>query len=122
LSPSLPFISGLLFVSFLVIMRGSVNKEKANKMLRCESFKEAKSNLEQDVNLDKGNQWEKYYHDPCLGLATKARGMGRCELRVQTKSHIHILRSVRECEGMNPHIPKWSSHFRNWSPNGFSNL
>jgi len=23
-------------------------------------------------------------------------------------SHIHIPRSVVECEGMNPHIPKWT--------------
>jgi hypothetical protein len=28
-------------------------------------------------------------------------------LRVQPRSHTHTFESVRECEGMNPHTPKW---------------
>jgi hypothetical protein len=67
-------------------MRGSVNKEKADKMLRGQSLKEAKLNSKQDVTSHKGNQQEKYYHDPSLGLATKARGMGSYKLRVQPES------------------------------------
>jgi hypothetical protein len=39
---------------------------------------------------------------------TKARGLERCRLKMQPKNHIHILGSVGECEGMNPHIPKWA--------------
>jgi hypothetical protein len=34
--------------------------------------------------------------------------MERCGLRVQPESHIHSLGSARECEGMNPHTPKWT--------------
>jgi len=28
--------------------------------------------------------------------------------RMQPMSHIHTLESARECEGMNPHTPKWT--------------
>ncbi len=46
-------------------------------------------------------------HNPGLGLATKARawkGAGRkCNLGI-TFTHL----GVRECEGMNPHTPKWT--------------
>ncbi len=35
------FVSGPLFLSFLVIMKGNVSKEKAEKMLRNQSLKEA---------------------------------------------------------------------------------
>jgi hypothetical protein len=47
--------------------------------------------------------------------------MERCGLGMQFKSHMYTLRSVGECEGMNPHTPNWS-HFESWSPNGFSNF
>jgi hypothetical protein len=47
-------------------------------------------------------------HDPSLGFATKARGMERCGPKVQLESHIHALGSAGECEGMNPHAPKWA--------------
>jgi hypothetical protein len=33
--------------------------------------------------------------------------MERCGSKVQPMSHIQILESVKECEGMNPHTPKW---------------
>jgi len=33
-----------------------------------------------------------------------------------------VWESVGECEGMNPHTPKCSSHFGNWSPDGFLTL
>jgi len=45
-------------------------------------------------------------HDLSLGFVTKARGMERCGLIMQPKSHIHIPKSARECKGMSPHIPK----------------
>jgi hypothetical protein len=35
----------------------------------------------------------------------QGKGMERCELKVQTKSHIHTLGNVIECEGMSPHTP-----------------
>jgi hypothetical protein len=34
--------------------------------------------------------------------------MKRCGLRAQPRSHSHISESVRECEGMSPHTPKWT--------------
>jgi len=33
--------------------------------------------------------------------------MERCELKIQPNNHIHILKSVRVCEGMSAHISKW---------------
>jgi hypothetical protein len=47
------------------------------------------------------------YRNPSIGLATKAKackGVGQ-ERSLGVTSH--ALGSVRECEGMNPHIPKW---------------
>jgi len=47
-------------------------------------------------------------HNPTHGLVTKARvykGVGqKWSLRVT----FHAFESVGECEGMNPHIPKWA--------------
>jgi len=45
-------------------------------------------------------------HDLNFGFRPK-KGMERCGLRVQAKSHIHTLENVRECEGMSPNTPKW---------------
>ncbi len=58
-----------------------------------------------------------------LGLATNARvykgaGQVKC-LRVT----FHVLKSARECEGMNSHIySQVSSHFRNSTIDGLSNF
>ncbi len=46
-------------------------------------------------------------HNPNLGLATKARA---CEVGGQEwspKVTFHVVESVGQCEGMNPHTPKW---------------
>jgi len=44
-----------------------------------------------------------------LGLArNQSKVLERCEPKVQPESHIHIPRNVGECEGMNPHTPKWA--------------
>jgi hypothetical protein len=45
--------------------------------------------------------------------------MERWGPKVQFRSHIHIPKSVRECEGMSPHTPKWTPTLRIkffWSP------
>jgi hypothetical protein len=34
--------------------------------------------------------------------------MERCGMKVQVGSHIHIPGSEKKCEGMGPHIPKWT--------------
>jgi hypothetical protein len=34
--------------------------------------------------------------------------MERCGPRLQPKNHIHIPKSVRKCEGMRLHTPKWT--------------
>ncbi len=36
------------------------------------------------------------------------QGHGRCGSIMQLRSHIHIPKNARECEGMNPHTPKWT--------------
>jgi hypothetical protein len=48
----------------------------------------------------------KYYHDLSLRLTIKARGLEKCEPKVQPRSHIHTFGSAGECEEMSPHIPK----------------
>jgi hypothetical protein len=48
----------------------------------------------------------KYYHNPSLGLATKARA---CKVAGQEGSPgvtSHAPESVGKCEGMNPRTPK----------------
>jgi hypothetical protein len=58
---------------------------------------------------NEGNEiifWCLSYRNPNLGLATKARA---CEGAGQEGSPgitFHAPGSARECEGMNPHIPK----------------
>jgi hypothetical protein len=45
-------------------------------------------------------------HNPSLGLTTKVRA---CKVAGQEGSPgvtFHVLESVKECEGMNPHTPK----------------
>jgi len=52
-----------------------------------------------------------YYHNPSLGLATKARACeGACQVW-SPGSTFHVPGSVGECEGMNPHTPKWTPTF-----------
>jgi len=50
----------------------------------------------------------KYYHNLSHGLATKARGLEKCRVRLQPGNHIDILGSVGEHEEMSPHTPKWA--------------
>jgi hypothetical protein len=48
------------------------------------------------------------FHNPNLGLVSKARA---CESAGQEWNQgvtLHALGSVVECEGMNPHTPKWT--------------
>jgi hypothetical protein len=53
---------------------------------------------------------------------TKAKACKRREPRMKLeKSHIMLLGSVRECEGMNPHS-QVGTHFGSLSPNGFPNF
>jgi hypothetical protein len=52
--------------------------------------------------------FEWLYHNPSLGLVTKARaceGVGKVWSLGVT---FHALGSAKKCEGMNPHIPKWA--------------
>jgi hypothetical protein len=37
--------------------------------------------------------------------------MERCGPRMQLRSHIHTPEITGECEGMNPHTPKWVPTF-----------
>ncbi len=49
-----------LFLSFLVIMKGGMSKEKPKKMLRDQSLTKVEQDCELDITPDKGNQREKY--------------------------------------------------------------
>jgi hypothetical protein len=60
--------------------------------------------------------------NPSIWLATKARGLRGCGPRSRPGSHITCSRECkefRECEGMNPHTPKWTPMLgvgESWSP------
>jgi hypothetical protein len=43
-----------------------------------------------------------------LSWPNQGKGLERCESRVHPGNHIHTPTSVRECEGMSPHTPKWT--------------
>jgi hypothetical protein len=45
--------------------------------------------------------------NPSLGLTTKAKGLQGCGPRGRPGSHFTCFRECKECEGMNPHTPKW---------------
>jgi hypothetical protein len=51
------------------------------------------------TNVDHGI----HFYNPSLWLMTKARAW-----KGGAESHIHTLESVKECEGMYPHTPKWT--------------
>jgi hypothetical protein len=57
---SLHFVSNPLFMSFSIIMKRNVSKEKAEKMLKGQSSKEAKLYFEQEITPNKGNMQDKY--------------------------------------------------------------
>jgi hypothetical protein len=62
--------------------------------------------------------------NPSLWFATKARGLQGGRPRSRPGSHITYSRECkesRECEGMNPHTPKWTPTLgvgESWSPKG----
>jgi len=49
-----------------------------------------------------------YYHNPSFRLATKARAYKGVGQEWSMGITFHALMSVGECEGMNPHTPKWA--------------
>jgi hypothetical protein len=62
-----------------------------------------------------------FYHNPNLGLATKAR-ICEGEPRVKLGSHISCSRECGKVWGNEPPHPKVGSHFGSWSLHGLSNL
>jgi hypothetical protein len=64
----------------------------------------------------------RYCHNPSLGLMIKARAYKGVVQEWNMWVTFHAPKSVGECEGMNPHIPKWSPTLGNWSFNGLWNL
>jgi hypothetical protein len=48
------------------------------------------------------------YHDFSLELATKARACKGANRKGSMGLTFHAPGSVGECEGMNPHTPKWA--------------
>jgi hypothetical protein len=51
--------------------------------------------------------WGHNYRDLSLGFATKARVCKGASREWNSGITLHVPRSVGECEGMNPHTPKW---------------
>jgi hypothetical protein len=49
----------------------------------------------------------RYYHNSNLGLMIKARACKDASQRWSPGITFHAPMSVRKCEGMNPHTPKW---------------
>jgi hypothetical protein len=63
--------------------------------------------------------------NPSIWLATKARGLRGCGLKSRPESHITCSRECKECEGVNPHTPKWTPTLgvgESWSPKGTPEL
>ncbi len=78
--------------------------------LFCLRWVEKESFVHSDVKWDNNNlkKMIQNCHNISLKLAIKARA---CEGEGQEGSPVvtfHALGSARECEGMNPHIPKWA--------------
>jgi hypothetical protein len=63
-----------------------------------------------------------HYRNPSPRLATKARGLQGCGPRRTSGSHITCSRECKECEGMNPHTPKWTLVLGVGVPNGLLNF
>jgi hypothetical protein len=51
---------------------------------------------------------EYHYYDPNLRFMIKARAYKGAGQKLARESYFMLPRSVRECEGMNPHTPKWA--------------
>jgi hypothetical protein len=49
-----------------------------------------------------------FYHNPGLGLVTKARGLQGCGPTGRPKNHLTCSWECKECEAMNPHTFKWT--------------
>ncbi len=47
-------------------------------------------------------------HNPSLGLATKARACKGVGQERSPEVTFHALENAKQCEGMNPHTPKWA--------------
>jgi hypothetical protein len=63
--------------------------------------------------------------NPSLGLATKAKAckvVGQEGSKKEARVTSRALGSVKECEGMNPHTPKWIPIMGIGVPNGRLNL
>ncbi len=56
--------------------------------------------------MDKSGRWLCKCHNPNLGLATKAKTLKGASQECNSGSHSHFQEC--ECEGMNPHTPKWT--------------
>jgi hypothetical protein len=57
--------------------------------------------------------------NPSIWLATKARRLRGCGPKSRPESHITCSRECKECEGVNPHTPKWTPMLgvgESWSP------
>jgi hypothetical protein len=74
------------------------------------------------INLTNDDQFDYLCCNLNLGLATKARGLHGCGPRGRLGSHFTCSWECKECEGMNPHTPKWIPIVGIRVPNGLPNF
>jgi hypothetical protein len=60
--------------------------------------------------------------NPSFGLVTKAKGVARVRAKRKSGVTSHTPGSVRKCEGVNPHTPKWTPMLGVGVPEGLPNL
>jgi hypothetical protein len=80
------------------------NQKKVQGLSLTRSFRRKVTNSYCNLNLE---------------LATKARAYKGASQEWSLGVTFHVSKSVRECEGMNPHTPKWASTLRVGVPMDF---
>ncbi len=65
----------------------------------------------------------KFTNVATLALGSQPRqGVARLRAKWETREHSTCSRECKECEGMNPHTPKWTPMLGVGVPKGFPNL
>jgi hypothetical protein len=59
--------------------------------------------------------WDPHFYNLSFGFATKVRACKSASQERSLRVTFHAPGSVRECEGMNSHTPKWELNSQ-WTP------
>jgi hypothetical protein len=64
-----------------------------------------------------------YFHVATLALGSRLRQeVARLQAKKETREHFTCSRECKECEGMNPHTPKWAPMLGVGVPKGLPNF